>query len=128
MKPKFKPGDRFIHNGEIIGTIAEVCDTYYKITDVEYTFPCKVPCKHTTFDIAQQKYLTKLSPKPKYKVGDLVTFDDLIGRITEVVVDEDKWLHLYRVGNHFPLIYEYYLQKVDWRDEVKILGKRNNNV
>lgn len=128
MKSSFKPGDKFIHNGEFIGVIEEVCDTYYKLKDVEYTFPCKIPCKYSTFDIAQQRYLTKLSSQPKFKIGDLVMFDDLIGKVTEVIIDEDKWLHLYRVGNHTPLIYEYYLRKATWRDIVKITGKRNTNV
>lgn len=125
MKAKFKPGDRFIHNGEFIGTIAEVCDTYYKLKDTEYTFPCKRPCKHLTFDISMQHKLTKLDPQPKFKVGDLVTFDGLLGQITFVVIDEIKWLHSYGIGEHYPLIYEHYLRKADWRDQIKILGKRN---
>ena len=128
MKPMFKVGDRVIHNGEIIGTIAEVCDTYYKLSDTEYTFPCAVPCKYNTFDIAQQKYLKKLNPEPIFKIGDVVIFDNLIGVITEVTTDDKKWLHLYRVGSHFPLVYEHCLRKADWRDEIKILGKGNNKL
>jgi hypothetical protein len=124
MKHKFNPGDRFIHNGEMTGTIAEVCDTYYKICNVAYTFKCALPCKHETFDIAQERHLYKLNPEPKYKVGDLVLYDDMLGHITEVIEDSDKWLHLYRVGKHFPLVREDCLSSPDWRDILKISHAR----
>lgn len=126
MSDKFKAGDRFIHNGELIATIAEVCDTFYKISNAEYTFKCSFPCKIKTFDKTQEYQMHKLSPVPKFKVGDLVLFDDMLGVVTEVCANETSMIHLYRIGKHFPLIEEYHLYKADWRDKVRIFKGKSN--
>lgn len=65
---------------------------------------------------------------PKFKINDLVVFDGMLGLITEISIDKVNMLYLYKVGHHSSLIAECCLQKADWRDEIKILGKRNNSL
>lgn len=60
----------------------------------------------------------------KFKEGDLVIYNNLLGRITKVEYNQIWNIWTYRIGTLNLDIAESNLQRADWRDEVCIL-KRN---
>lgn len=60
----------------------------------------------------------------KFKEGDLVIYNNLLGRITKVEYNQVWNIWTYRIGTLNLDIAESDLRRADWRDEVRIL-KRN---
>ena len=60
----------------------------------------------------------------KFKEGDLVIYNNLLGRITKVEYNQIWNIWTYRIGTLNLDIAESDLRRADWRDEVRIL-KRN---
>lgn len=59
----------------------------------------------------------------KFKEGDLVIYNNLLGRITKVEYNQIWNIWTYRIGTLNLDIAESDLQRADWRDEVRILRR-----
>ena len=91
-------------------------DLYFNVGKEIYTIDYDI--KHIVVGRADYEELElPVEPQAKFKVGDLVVYRDMLGRIDMVKKKEDGYV--YRVGNC--LAWEDHIRLADHRDEVRIL-------
>lgn len=106
---KFKVGD-YLKN--------KACDVTATVASIDVKGMCYRVHGYYPIPIMEQDEWENLD-NPKFKVGDLVVFQDLIGRIREVTW-QDHFGWAYKVGNIID-IHECALRAADHRDETRIL-------
>ena len=106
---KFKVGDYLRHNGTGVTATVESIDVKGMCYRVHGYYP--IP-------IVEQDDWDNLD-NPKFNVGDLVVYRDLIGRVNEVTW-QDHFGFAYKVGNIID-IHECDLQPADHRDVTRIV-------
>ena len=56
----------------------------------------------------------------RFKIGDLVMWNQLMGRVTDIMHNKEDKIYLYKLGTCSQYIPESLLSKVDFRDKVKL--------
>lgn len=106
---KFKVGDYLKH---------KACDVTATVESIDVKGMCYRVHGYYPIPIVEQDEWENLD-NPKFKVGDLVVYQDLIGRVKEVTW-QDHFGFAYKVGNIID-INECALQPADHRDVTRIV-------
>jgi hypothetical protein len=111
VEPKFKKGDKVILYGEEVDIIS------VDVVNQRYNIHTNNPIIGYELLFKDQDQAKLVEPQPRFNVGDLVVWRNMLGRIEMVKQKDDGYI--YRVGNCWT--WEEYITLADHRDEVRIL-------